>query len=440
MSLRDLKGLLLFFMLIGAAAYFGGGATFASFSAETSNAGSAIASGTLTMSDQVNSGTICLSAGSTSLNNVNPACSQVLALTNVAPGVYGGVAQVTVQNTGSIDASKFWLWAPPVNATLSATATGSISSLTVTPLEGTVTSGDTITLTYGSHTQTNFTAGAAGAAGGATSIPLNTQTTNFAYPAGTIVQDTSSNTTASNTDCYDAKTTVPGTAGATAGNALNFNPVTGNPFCGTALMFVQETTAGKFYCWLGQGFSITNPQPSGGICTAPISVALTTGLTSGASVSTLAVAALNGNVKSGDSIVVTSGASTQTFTAGANALFGATTITLSCTPSCATANANYTTATTTVTDSSALSALNSDTTDTLTNFDTAHSALAGHVQLLPLSANGTTTTGTGLSHFNSGTYSRTFEVGVYLPAPGGSNQNPLQGLQSTFGITWHVDQ
>ena len=438
MSLRDLKGLLLFFMLIGAAAYFGGGATFASFSAETSNAGSAIASGTLTMNDQVNGGTVCLSANSAAANNVNPACASVLTLTNVAPGVYGGVAQVTVQNTGSIDASKFWLWAPPVNATLSATATGAVSSLTVTPLEGTVTSGDTIVLTYGVHTQ-NFTAGVAGAAGGATTIPVGTQTANFTYPAGTIVQDTSSNTSATNTDCYDAKTSTPGTVGATAGTALNFNPVTGNPFCGTALIFVQETTAGKFYCWLGQGFSITNPQPSGGICTAPISVNLTTALTSGASVASLAVAGLNGNVKAGDSIVVTSGASTQTFIAGANALFGATTITLSCTPSCATANANYPT-TTTVTDGSALLALNIDTTDTLTNFDTAHSALAGHVQLLPLSANGTTTTGTGLSHFNSGTYSRTFEVGVYLPAPGGANQNPLQGLQSTFGITWHIDQ
>jgi hypothetical protein len=29
---------------------------------------------------------------------------------------------------------------------------------------------------------------------------------------------------------------------------------------------------------------------------------------------------------------------------------------------------------------------------------------------------------------------------VYLPGPAGINQNPLQGLQSTFGITWHIDQ
>ena len=146
MTLRDLKGLLLFFMLIGAAAYFGGGTTLASFSAETTNPGSAVSSGTLTMSDQVNTGTACLSAGGTPQNNVNPACAAVLALTNVAPGVYGGVAQVTVQNTGSIDASKLYFWAPPVNATLNGALTSgnAVTTLTVTPLEGTVTSGDAI--------------------------------------------------------------------------------------------------------------------------------------------------------------------------------------------------------------------------------------------------------------------------------------------------------
>ena len=109
MSLRELKGLLLFVMAIGVAVYFGGGATFASFSAETTNVGSSAASGTLTMSDQVNAGTACLSANGASQNNVNAACAAALALTNVAPGVYGGTAQITVQNTGSIDASKFYL-------------------------------------------------------------------------------------------------------------------------------------------------------------------------------------------------------------------------------------------------------------------------------------------------------------------------------------------
>jgi hypothetical protein len=59
-----------------------------------------------------------------------------------------------------------------------------------------------------------------------------------------------------------------------------------------------------------------------------------------------------------------------------------------------------------------------------------------------VTANGTVDTlaPVQLSRFGSGTYSRTFQVGLYLPAPAGTNQNPLQGLASTFGITWHIDQ
>jgi hypothetical protein len=433
MTLRELKGLLLFFMAIGAAAYFGGGGTFASFSAETTNVGSAVASGTLTMSDQVNTGTACLSATATPQNNVNPACASVLTLGNVGPGVFGGVAQVTVQNTGSIDASKLYFWAPPVNATLNAALTSgnAVTSLTVTPLEGTVTSGDAIVVSFGTHTLT-FTANAA-ASGGATSIGVTSLAANFSYPIGTSVSDTSSDTTAANTDCYDAKTTTPGTAGATKGTDLNFNPVTGNPFCGAALIFVQETTGGFHYCWLGKGSS---PESASGMCSAPISVNLSSALSTGGAITSLPVVALNGNVASGDSIVVVSGSNTQTFTASANAFFGATAITVTS----ATPNFAYPT-TSTVTDSTMLSALNPDTTDTLTNFDTAHNTI-GKIQLFPVTANGTVNNAAPveLNHFNTGTFSRVFQIGVYLPAPAGINQNPLQGIQSTFGITWHIDQ
>ena len=432
MSLRELKGLLLFVMAIGAAAYFGGGATFASFSAETSNVGSSASSGTLTMSDQVNTGTPCLSANAASQNNVNAACAFALALTNVAPGVFGGVAQITVQNTGSIDASKFYLWAPYVNATLSAgISAGSVSSLPITPLEGTVTSGDTIVVSYGTNTQT-FAANAA-AAGSATSISVTPKVSGFAYPVGTIVTDTSSNSGPSNTDCFDAKTTVGGTAGATFGNNLNFNPTTGNPFCGTALIFVQETTGGNHYCWLGKGSS---PEAASGMCVAPISVNLSSALTTGGPITSLPVTALNGNVANLDTIVVTSGTNTQTFVASANTYMGATAIPVaSLTP-----NFAYPT-TSTVIDSAAISSLNNDTTDTITNFNTGHNVV-GKIQLFPVTGNGAinNTATVELNHFNTGTFSRIFQVGVFMPAPAGINQNPLQGLQSTFGITWHIDQ
>ncbi len=277
MSLRELKGLLLVFMAIGAAAYFGGGATFASFSAETSNVGSSAASGTLTMSDQVNSGT-ALPVGERHVaeQRQRRRARRRSRSPTSRPASSAASRQVTVQNTGSIDASKFYLWAPYVNATLSAGISGTVTSLPITPLEGTVTSGDSLVLSFGTHTQT-FTANAT-AAGGSTSISVTSLAANFAYPIGTIVTDTSSNTNPSNTDCYDAKTTVAGTAGASKGTDLNFNPVTGNPFCGTALIFVQETTGGNHYCWLGKGSS---PEAVSGMCTAPISVNLSSALTTG---------------------------------------------------------------------------------------------------------------------------------------------------------------
>src|SRR5471030_337651 len=98
--MNALKQCLLGLMLLGAVTYFGGGGTFASFSAETSNAGSSISSGTLTMSDQVNTGGLCLTTNATSANNVNPACAAALTLPNVAPGTPAGTAKISIQNTG----------------------------------------------------------------------------------------------------------------------------------------------------------------------------------------------------------------------------------------------------------------------------------------------------------------------------------------------------
>lgn len=436
-SLWRTKKALLALMAIGAAAYFGLSGTFASFSAETSNLGSGISSGTLTMSDQVNTSTACLSANGATQDNINAGCGAALSVTNIAPGVFGPTqtAKITIQNTGSIDASKLYLYAPSVNAKLNAALTSgvAVATLTVTPLEGPVAISDQIVVSFGGHSQT-FTASAA-AAGGATSIAVSgSPLANFSYPLSSNVNDTSSNTTASNTDCYDVKTTTPGTPGATAGTALNFNSTTGNPFCSAVLMYVQETTGSTYYCWSGKGSS---PQSANGLCTAPISVTLTTGLTSGVAPTTLQVSPLNGNVTSGNQITVTSGTNTQTFSASADAHFGDTTIAVSGAPN---ANFSYPSASAVV-NTSALTSLNSDTTDTISNFDTLH-PVGGRIQLLPVLSNGALDTNATvqLSHFNTGNYSRTFYVGLYLPVPAGSNQNPLQGLSSTFGLTWHIDQ
>jgi hypothetical protein len=436
-SLWRTKKALLLMMAIGTAAYFGLGGTFASFSAETSNLGSGISSGTLTMSDRVNTNTACLSANGATQDNINAGCGAALTVSNIAPGMFGPTqtAKITIENTGSIDASKLYLYAPSVNAKLNAALTSgvAVTTLTVTPLEGSVASGDQIVVSFGGHAQT-FTASAA-AAGGTTSISVSgSPLANFSYPLNSNVNDTSSNTTANNTDCYDVKTTSPGTPGATAGTALNFNPTAGNPFCSSVLLYVQETTGGIHYCWSGKGSS---PQSANGLCVAPVAVTLTSSLTSGVAPTSLQVSALNGNVSSGNQITVTSGANTQTFTASADAHFGDTTIMVSGAP-----NANYSyPATSPVVNTTALTSLNSDTVDTISNFDTLH-PVGGRIQLVPVLSNGVLDTNASvqLSHFNTGNYSRTFYVGLYLPVPAGSNQNALQGLSSTFGLTWHIDQ
>ena len=431
------KKALLLLMAIGAAAYLGLSGTFASFSAETSNLGSGISSGTLTMSDQLNTNTACLSMNGATQDNINSGCGAALTVGNIAPGNFGAsqTAKITIQNTGSSDASKLSLYAPSVNAKLNAALTSgvAVTTLTVTPLEGPVAISDAIVVSFGGHSQT-FTASAA-AIGGATSISVSGgPLANFSYPLNSNVNDTSSNTTPNNTDCYDVKTTSPGTPGATQGTQLNFNPTTGNPFCSAVLMYVQETTGNTYYCWSGKGSS---PESANGLCVAPIAVTLTTGLTSGVAPTTLQVSALNGNVTSGNQITVTSGTNTQTFTASADARFGDTSIAVSGAP-----NANFSyPVSSPVVNTSALTSLNSDTTDTISNFDTLH-PVGGRIQLVPLLSNGNLNTNATvqLSHFNVGNYTRTFYVGLYLPVPAGSNQNPLQGLSSTFGLTWHIDQ
>lgn len=430
------KKALLLMMAIGAAAYFGLSGTFASFSAETSNLGSGISSGTLTMSNQVNTGTACLSMNGATQDNI-AGCGAALTVSNIAPGMFGPTqsAKITIQNTGSIDASKLYLYAPSVNAKLNAALTSgvAVTTLTVTPLEGPVAISDQIVVSFGGHSQT-FTASAA-AVGGATSISVSgSPLANFSYPLNSNVNDTSSNTSVNNTDCYDVKTQSPGTPGATQGSQLNFNPTTGNPFCSAVLMYVQETTGGTYYCWSGKGSS---PQAGNGLCVAPVSVTLTTGLTSGVAPTTLQVSALNGNVTSGNQITVTSGTNTQTFTASADAHIGDTSIAVSGAP-----NANFSyPISSPVVNTSALTSLNSDTTDTISNFDTLH-PVGGRIQLVPVLSNGVLNTNATvqLSHFNTGNFTRTFYVGLYLPVPAGSNQNALQGLASTFGLTWHIDQ
>jgi hypothetical protein len=441
------KKALLLMMAIGAAAYFGFSGTFANFQAETSNNSSSISSGTLTMNNQVNTNAACFSYSAASADNINAGCDAPFAITNVAPGTFTNtqVAKITLTNSGSIDASKLYLYASQVNGKLSTPLTNgqlNVTSLVLTAsnpagLEGSVAASDSIVVSYGGHSQT-FVASAP-AIGGATTISVTSATSNFAFPAGSIVTDTSGNTSVSNTDCFDSKTTVP-ISGSTTGSQLNFNPIAGNPFCGSVLMWIQEVSGATTYCWFGKG-STWNPggEDVNGRCVAPISV--TTSGISGtiASIPLTGGVVLNGNVRATDNILVTQGTHTQTFVASGAATFGASAIAVN-----STVVGSPFTAGATVTNASAQSSLDSNApTDNVTAFQTAHHLSGGKIELFPVSGNGTIDLVSGtseLTKYNGSNFTRTFYVGLYLPVPGGSNQNALQGLASTFGLTWHIDQ
>jgi len=94
-------------IVVGVLALIGGGAgTFATFNATTTNPGNTFATGTLVLSNTVNTGTTCFSTGTgttVSASNTN-ACDQAFSTTISKPGDIAG-ANVTLQNVGSLAAT-----------------------------------------------------------------------------------------------------------------------------------------------------------------------------------------------------------------------------------------------------------------------------------------------------------------------------------------------
>ena len=79
--------------------------TFASFTAQTANAGNVFAAGTLVLSDTKQGGAACLStAGGSTDTNANGSCDTLVSLTVKKPGD-SGTANLTLKNEGSLAAS-----------------------------------------------------------------------------------------------------------------------------------------------------------------------------------------------------------------------------------------------------------------------------------------------------------------------------------------------
>jgi predicted ribosomally synthesized peptide with SipW-like signal peptide len=125
-------------LAVGVLAVIAGGAgTFASFTAQTENAGNTFATGTLQLSNSANSGTACLSYNGSS--NTNAACSAIVTVATspgAAPGSAIATGTVSVTNTGTLPASKFELFSPSASdcTDTQVTALGTLNPTTGNPL------------------------------------------------------------------------------------------------------------------------------------------------------------------------------------------------------------------------------------------------------------------------------------------------------------------
>jgi hypothetical protein len=270
-----------------------------------------------------------------------------------------------------------------------------------------------------------------------------------------------------NTDCYDAQTGVSYQVnGSSYGSQLNFNSPTLNPLCTSAEFFIQESTSyggtTYHYCWFGRGSTYGDQtthivgggtgdanQDSSGQCRTPTTLVLAATVTAGSASYSVNAGTLNGNIRSGDTVTFVENGNTMTCTAASDYFIGlATGTTPVSVNTCSGGGAQVYDSSATVKDQSSFDSLNqSNPSSTLSNFDTAHHS-SGPIYMLPLSSdahrnfNATVELGKSGTAGSSGVApdTRIFYVGVYIPAGSGAAQNGIQGLVSTFGLTWHIDQ
>jgi hypothetical protein len=112
-----LKKVILSLLVVGSLSFLTYGGAFALMTGDLVNRGSSVTSGTITFSNQVNTGTVCISnAGPASPGNVNTACDALFtATTQMYPGQVA-TAKVTIKNTGSIDAKDLAIFMPSCTA------------------------------------------------------------------------------------------------------------------------------------------------------------------------------------------------------------------------------------------------------------------------------------------------------------------------------------
>jgi hypothetical protein len=99
-------------MVIGALTSVTVSGTFALLTSQESNARATVASGTLTFSDTVSSGTCFSYIGGSSVNNVNSNCQAVITSSTLNYPGTPAVVPVTIANNGSLDAAGLSVYMP----------------------------------------------------------------------------------------------------------------------------------------------------------------------------------------------------------------------------------------------------------------------------------------------------------------------------------------
>lgn len=488
-------------LVIGVLAFSGSGGTFASFNAVTTNPGNSISSGTLTLSDQVHSGTMCLSSGGpvgNPANNANPTCTAIVTVQNVAPGSWDmstQTAKVTIEDTGSLNASTFTLSAP-THATCAGSKSTSAPHVTVSTV--TVASGSpTATAAAGSFSRVRtgmlvfalgVPAGTTVTAVGSTSVTMSQNATatksesvNFGWsttvahvqftsgqktitvtggngfpgvavgmtvsatgtpvPTSTIVTAIAGTTITISQAATATATKAVVYFGATSGRQNNFTstPSPTYPFCHSALLYVQESaTVGAntdYYCWYGYNTTGTGTTESAttGLCAAPL-VTTTTGSITCASATSITLTAATGPIYHNDLITVTSAGTTCTLKAGATYKPSTSSTVISVTH---TSGSGTFPSGSAVSDSTVAGHLNSDHTHTVATFISRFKHTIGKIVLYPITGPGAITKRATVQL--GALSSRSFTIGLYVPKLA-TTQNTVQGLKTIFGLTWYISQ
>jgi len=117
MSKKRIKQYLMLLTVIGLVSIASGSGTFASFTAETTNAGNTFATGAITLENN-NPSNDCFSSGGA--GNAN-SCGAIWNVASWAPGAAANSQHLTLSNDGSINATHLTMWAPLVTTTGSET-------------------------------------------------------------------------------------------------------------------------------------------------------------------------------------------------------------------------------------------------------------------------------------------------------------------------------